>query len=205
MPRRHGSCPRGICSTLGCRPSSRCDLLRQNALCLSCQPRDSGGAIGAALSRQLRVTFLLPCWSFSFHAVSRCRRDAVQALPGPLTSRHRRKSSLKLEGHGLETASASHRRCTLSGIACWLRKPFRALLQLDRASAANCRSFAFAVPTFCIIVPFCVFICCLLGFSFSDLDVYKYLSGLFSLSPKLAAGYRAKSKSFFGFFLLLHV
>lgn len=40
-------------------------------------------AIGAALSRQLGVALLMLCWSFSLHAVSRGRRDALQALPAP--------------------------------------------------------------------------------------------------------------------------
>lgn len=103
--------------------------------------------------------------------------------------------------------------CTLSGVAHQLRKPFCALLQLagrttarpDRASAANRLPFASTLPRFCIVAPFHLFISCLLSFTFSDLDVHKYLSGLFLVSPNQAAGYRVKSESFLDFFLLLHV
>lgn len=66
------------------------------------------GTISAALSRQLRVTLLMLCWSFSFHAVSRCRRDALQALPD-LQAREQKQLKMRLEApkssaHGSEAA-----------------------------------------------------------------------------------------------------
>ena len=72
------------------------------------------------------------------------------------------------------------------------------------ASAAHRLPFASALPRLRIVARFHLFICCLLSFSLSDLNVHKYLSDLSPVS-NLAAGYRGKSKSFLDFFLLLHV
>lgn len=153
-------------------------------------------AIGAALSRQLGVALLMLCWSFSLHAVSRGRRDALQALPAPPRQpKEEKQLKMRLEAprrsvHGLKSVLNS----AGDGVSCLVlaHETFLCFATKLWSHHLPCSS---ALPTFCIIAPFRLFHLLLTQLILA-LDVYKHPRGLFLVSLDGTSGNRVKSKSF---------